>query len=110
MLPESPPAIPTPERILQVVAGYQPLYALASALDLQLFKLVAEGMVSEPILEIATGASRRGLGRLLNVMVSLGFLKRTDNGTCYQLTPEAEAFLVEGRPSYLGDHIRFSAH
>lgn len=103
---------PTPERIMQqFVWGFAPLYSLASALDLSLFTHVSEGKVTQASLEAATGASRRGLGMLLNMMVGLGFLTRqgTDDAVRYGLTPESEAFLVEGCPSYLGGMVCLNA-
>src|SRR5688572_19402623 len=100
---------PTPERIIQLAWGFAPLHALASALELRLFTQVAEGRAALRELEAATGASRRGLGMLLNAMVGLGFLTREGEGegARYGLTAEAEAFLVEGRPGYHGDFVRF---
>jgi ubiquinone/menaquinone biosynthesis C-methylase UbiE len=102
------PGGPTPERIMQLAFGFAPTQALVTALDLRLFTLVAEGKTTRADLEEATGASPRGLGRLLNVMVGLGFLAREGSGdkARYSLTPEADAFLVEGRPGYHGGLVR----
>ena len=102
---------PTPERILQIAWGFAPTYALASAVELRLFTHLAEGKTTQAALEAATGASRRGLGMLLNTMVGLGFLSRegSGEGARYGLSPDADAFLVEGRPGYHGGMIRFGA-
>lgn len=111
MINRSVPTRANPERIFQTLVGYQLLYALASALDLHVFTHVAEGKATLPTLEAATGASRRGLERLLDVLVASGLLTREGMGTdaCYRLMPESEVFLVESRPSYLGDYICFTA-
>ena len=95
---------PTPERIMQIGWGFAPMYALASAVELRLFTHVAEGKTTQAALEAATGASRRGLVMLLNAMVGLGLLTRegSGHGARYGLAPDAEAFLVEGRPGYHG--------
>src|SRR5262249_47428908 len=55
----------------------------------------------------ATGASQRGLGMLLNALVGLGFLTRQGDrwAARYALTPEADAYLVVGRPDYHGDTV-----
>jgi ubiquinone/menaquinone biosynthesis C-methylase UbiE len=101
---------PTPERIMQLSWSFTSLRALTTALDLRLFTHVAEGKNTEAALAAATGASRRGLRMLLNAMVSLGFLAREGSGEAarYRLTPESEAFLVEGRPAYHGGFIQFA--
>lgn len=99
----------TPTRILQIVAGYQPLYALATALDLSLFTHISRGSVTTRALVAATGASERGLRRLLDVLVGLDLIKRTGEDAQYELAPESASFLVEDRPSYLGGYVRFAA-
>src|SRR5690349_8220561 len=105
------PGGPTPERIAQIAWGFAPAHALASAVDLRLFTHVAEGRTTLPELQAATGASGRGLGMLVNSMVGLGFLSRSGAGekARYALTPEAEVFLVEGRPGYYGGFIQMAA-
>jgi hypothetical protein len=56
-------------------------------------------------MEAATGASARGLRAIMNALVGLGLLTKTD-GDRYDLTPESAAFLVSGQPGYLGGLIR----
>jgi ubiquinone/menaquinone biosynthesis C-methylase UbiE len=95
----------------QFAWGFAPPYILASALDLGLFKHVAEGKTTASALAAATGASRRGLDMLLNMMTNFGFLARNGSGDAatYSLTPESDAFLVAGRPAYLGGIVQFNA-
>jgi 2-polyprenyl-3-methyl-5-hydroxy-6-metoxy-1,4-benzoquinol methylase len=102
------PGGPTPERLMQLAFGFGPTQALTSALDFRLFTHVAEGKTTVPALEAATGASRRGLKMLLDVMVGLAFLTKKGVGddARYGLTPESEAFMVEGRPGYHGAFVR----
>jgi 3-hydroxy-5-methyl-1-naphthoate 3-O-methyltransferase len=103
---------PTPERIMQLAFGFAPGQAVTTALDLGLFTHVAEGKTTREALERATGASSRGLGMLLNAMVGLGFLTRQGSGATaqYGLTPESDAFLVEGRPGYHGEIVRLHVY
>jgi SAM-dependent methyltransferase len=105
------PEGPTPERIMQIGWGFAPMFSLATALELRLFAHVAGGKTTQAALEAATGASRRGLGMLLNAMVGLGFLTRAGSGEAarYGLAPDAEAFLVEGRPGYHGGIVCLAA-
>jgi len=104
------PGGPTPERINQLAFGYAPSAALATAVELSLFTHVAQGKRTLAELQKATGASQRGLQMLLNTMVGLQFLTREGTGDSerFGLTPESEAFLVEGKPSYQGRFMRWS--
>jgi SAM-dependent methyltransferase len=104
--------IPTPESIVGIIAGYQPLYALASALDLRLFNYIADGNATAAAIEAASGASERGVRRLLNVLAGLNLLTRLREGEViiYGLTPESAMYLLEGRPGYLGGYVRFAAY
>lgn len=99
---------PTPERILQLAFGFGPTQALTSALELRVFTHIAEGQTAVPALAETVGASPRGLRMLLNALVGLGLLTKEGPGddARYGLTPESEAFLVEGRPGYHGDFVR----
>jgi ubiquinone/menaquinone biosynthesis C-methylase UbiE len=99
---------PTPERILQLAFGFGPTQTLTSAVELRLFTHVAQGKTTMPALAQATGASPRGLRMLLDALVGLGLMTRegNDDDARYGLTPDAEAFLVEGRPGYHGDFVR----
>jgi ubiquinone/menaquinone biosynthesis C-methylase UbiE len=105
------PGGPTPERINQLSWGYAPSAALATAVELSLFTHVAQGKNTLAELEKATGASRRGLRMLVDTMVGLQFLTREGTGDRerFGLTPESEAFLVEGKPSFLGRFAQWSA-
>src|SRR5262249_28324912 len=53
----------------------------------------------------ATGASVRGLRFVMNALIGLGFLARDAQGR-YALTPASAAFLVSGKPGYLGGFFR----
>jgi SAM-dependent methyltransferase len=101
-----------PARILQIVSGSQPLYVLASALDLKLFSHISKGSVTKRALAAATGSSERGLKRLLDALVGLELLTRegTKEEARYGLTPEASSYLLEEQPSYLGGYVRFAAY
>lgn len=105
------PGGPTPERIAQMAWGFAPAHILASAVELRLFTHIAEGRSSLSALQGVTGASPRGLGMLLNALVGFGFLTRSGDGEAatFGLTPEAAAFLVEGRPTFWGGFIQLAA-
>ena len=106
----APPPFASPERLLALLAGWQPIQIVATALDLGLPTLIAGGAADRDALVAASGASPRGLEMLLNGLVALGFVVRegTGDGARYTLAPDAAAFLVEG-PMYLGGYLRFAA-
>lgn len=105
---DAPTEFASPERLLAILAGWQPLQIVATALDLRIPTLIAGGAAERSALLSAAGASPRGLDMLLNALVALRFVER--DGTHYSLAPDAAAFLVEGTPAYLGGYLRFAAH
>src|SRR5205823_9205516 len=56
----------------------------------------------------ATGASERGLRTIMNVLVGLNFLAKTD-GQRYTLTPESQAFLVSTKPGFHGGILKHTS-
>jgi 3-hydroxy-5-methyl-1-naphthoate 3-O-methyltransferase len=104
--PQEPPV--TPERILRTQWDYAPPLILAAAVRLRIFDLLAEGPRSIAEMARRAGASERGVRSLLNGLVGLHFLVK-EPGERYRLTEESEAFLVSGKPGYLGgmfEHAR----
>ncbi len=97
------PAV-TPERIYQMLWGYVPPLVLEAAVRHRVFDALDNGPKSLDAVAKATGASERGLARILNVLVGLGFLSKS--GAEYALTPESSAFLVTTKPSFQGGLLR----
>lgn len=91
---------PTPDRIMQTFMGHAPTQALCAALDLDLFTLIDQGHVTPQTMAEKSGASARGIRSVLELLAAIGMLSR--DGDSFSLTPESEAFLVAGRPGYLG--------
>jgi ubiquinone/menaquinone biosynthesis C-methylase UbiE len=103
----APAPHPTPERIFQYAWGFGLSRTLSAAVELELFRHVAEGARTVPALARAAGATERGTRMLAEALVALGLLSRA--GETLGLSPDAEAFLVRGKPSYLGDFVLFHA-
>ncbi|HEU5395660.1 MAG TPA: methyltransferase [Verrucomicrobiae bacterium] len=97
----------TPERILQFVWGYAPTLIIQTAVHHGVFDLLAQSPQTLPQLAKRSGASERGLAAVLNALVGLQLLGR--QGNRYRLTPESAAFLVSGRPAFLGGMFRHMA-
>src|SRR5262245_32102740 len=98
------PSIPL---VWNTFTGYQHTAALKSAIELELFTHVAEGVVTIEALAAKCGAAPRGLRALLNHLVMDGFL--TKDGERYGLTATSASFLDKSSPGYLGSAITFIA-
>jgi len=95
----STPAV-TPERIMQFAWGYVPTLAIEAAIHHGIFDALASAPKTLSQVAAATGASPRGVGATMNVLVGLGLLARA--GETYTLTPESQAFLVSASPAFQG--------
>ncbi len=105
-----PAASVTPERIMQFAWAFAPPLVIEAALRHRVFDVLAKQKLTLGELAQATGASRRGLAAIADLLVGLGLLTRDDAGR-YALTPESDAFLVSHRPSFIGGIFRhMSAH
>ncbi|HZR16941.1 MAG TPA: class I SAM-dependent methyltransferase [Verrucomicrobiae bacterium] len=90
----------TPERIMQFAWGYAPPLILQAALQYRVFDLLDESPKTVDELVQTTGASKRGLTAILNALVGLEFLSRSNDR--FALTPESAAFLVSTKPGFHG--------
>jgi len=98
----------TPERIMQFAWGYVPTLVLESAIRHRVFDVLDGGAKTVKETAAATGASERGLRTIMNVLVGLNFLAKTD-GERYSLTPESAAFLVSTKPSFQGGILKHTS-
>lgn len=94
----------TPERIQQFAWGYAPPLIIEAALKHGVFDLLAEGVDTVDAVAARSGASVRGLRSIMNALVGLQLLTKDANGR-YGLAPDTAAFLVRGRPGFLGGLI-----
>jgi hypothetical protein len=97
-----------PQKVLQYSFAYAPPLMIEAAVRLNLFDALADGSKSSDDLAAATGASIRGVRILMNGLVGLGLLTHPKPGH-YALTPEAAAFLVRGKPAYMGGFFRHAS-
>src|SRR5258706_1177645 len=74
---------------------------LKAAMELDVFTTISKGHSTLEEIASALWCSMRGMRVLLDALCPLGLLHKAD-GT-YTLTPTAEAYLVEGAPTYCGD-------
>lgn len=94
----------TPERIMQIAWGYAPAIMLEAGVRNGIFDTLDEGYKTIDEVAAATGASPRGLRAVMNALAGLGVLVREDGK--YGLSSDAAAFLVKGKPAYMGGLAR----
>lgn len=94
-----------PGRILDLSWGVARTGTLTAALDLDVFTHVASGACTARDVAARCGSDMAATATLLACLASLGLLQIAEAGPepSYSLSPDAEVFLVRGRPRYLGD-------
>jgi len=103
----NPPAnMPDPTPIFQLATGYWASAALLAANELGLFSALAEGAQTARAVAEALGSDPRATEMLLNACGGLNLVVK--EGDAYSLSPASAAFLVPGRPGYLGSALRWS--
>jgi hypothetical protein len=90
----------TPEKVMRYAWGYAPPLIIEAAIRNKVFDTLSHGPLTVAEVGIATGASERGLTSIMNALVGLELL--TKDGSTYALAPESAAFLVTGKPAFLG--------
>lgn len=98
---------PTPERIFNTLNAYQSTAALKTAIEMDLFTAVGEGVNEPPSLARRLGAAERGVRILADYLTVQGFLAK--QGARYALTPDTALFLDRKSPAYLGTMTGFLA-
>lgn len=99
----------TPDHILQTGFGFWSSKTLLSAVELELFTLLAKAPADLPALQEKLGLHPRAARDFLDALTALGFLQRTPDGT-YQNTPETDLFLDKAKPSYIGGIMEMANH
>lgn len=90
----------TPDALLQLGLGFWGSKALLTAVELDLFSVLAKRPHTAQELTDRLGLQRRGTHDWLDALVSLGVLERS--GDSYANTAEADTFLDRNKPSYVG--------
>jgi 3-hydroxy-5-methyl-1-naphthoate 3-O-methyltransferase len=90
----------SPKPIMDLATAFQRSRPLLTAFELGLFTaLNAESRTSEET-AAALGTAPRATDRLMNALVALDLLEKRDGR--FRNAPLADAYLVQGRPGYLG--------
>jgi SAM-dependent methyltransferase len=102
--PSGQPVLPT--GLLQLGGGYQASKTFLSATELGVFNVLADGPLDELALRERVGIHPRGARDFFDALVGLGLLDRDEQG--YHNSPEAQTFLVESQPTYIGGFFRMT--
>ncbi|KNB53421.1 methyltransferase [Streptomyces caatingaensis] len=95
-----------PGEILQLTMAFYGSRALISAVELDVFTLLAEKPMNAEELCGAAGIHPRGAADFLDALVSLGLLGREDG--VYRNSPEADRYLDRRKPGYVGGYARLA--
>ena len=99
---------PTPERVMQITTGAWATSILGSAVQHGIFSALEAHPADAQAVANKTGISLRGAQALLDGLTGLGLLSLS--GGRYENSPDASAFLVKGKPSYLGGMAQVFLH
>jgi hypothetical protein len=88
------------ERIQNIGFGFKHAGILMAAIELSLFTRIAEGATTLEAIASACGLSALNTERLVVACIALGLLEK--QGEKYANAPDADTYLVEGKPRYYG--------
>lgn len=94
---------PTLLRLQSILDGTRLHAALVATLEVRLCEHLAQGPATASELAWRAGLSGRGAQALLDALVALGLVEVSAGR--YANGPGADAYLVPGRPGYLGDEL-----
>lgn len=97
-----------PEAITRIFQGIRVAAVLASAIELGVFRAIAEGASTAEAIGQKIGAPTRSTKVVLDCLVVSGLL--THNDGTYANTQVSGTFLVPGKPTYLGDATKVMAN
>jgi hypothetical protein len=96
----------SPDKILQTGFAFWASKTLLSAVEFEVFTILAEKPLSLQGLREKTGMHPRGALDFFDTLVALGFLER--DGEVYRNTAETAAFLDKKKASYLGGMLEMA--
>ncbi len=92
---------PVGENYFDLAFGYEKSLTFLTALELDIFSIIGEELVTAEEIAKSLGIPVRGVSRLLNALVAMGLLKKY--GQKLSNTQEGKDYLVRGSPNYIGD-------
>ncbi len=90
--------------LMEILGGFERSAVVLGAAQLDLFSPLGNGSATAAEVAKQVGLPVRGVERVLNACAALGFVVK--EGERYQNSPLADAFLVKGKPGYMGNMIK----
>ena len=94
---------PTPANIMHLGMAFWGSKTLLSAVELEVFTLLAKGPMDASTLRNQLGLHKRSALDFFDALVALGMLDRQDR--LYSNTPETDLYLDKAKPSYIGGFL-----
>ena len=93
-----------PSKIMQIGTGFMASKTMLTAVNMELFTLLAKGALSGQEIKAKLGLHERSLYDFLDTLVALGFLNRTGlkETSIYSNAEDSDVFLDKNKPSYIG--------
>lgn len=96
---------PTPELIFETLNAYQRTAVLKTAIELDVFTSIGEGVATPAAIAARSGAAERGVRILCDLLVVIGLLAKQESE--YALTPDSAAFLDRRSPKCVASSVGF---
>lgn len=93
------PELFNPAAIREMAVAFQQSRILLTAYELNLFTIMDGHLLTSDSIAEKTEASREGIERVLNALVSIGLVRKT-HGKFFN-SEEASRYLVKGKPEYM---------
>ena len=96
---------PSPSLFFDTINAYQKTAAIKSALELEVFTAIGDGVADDVEIAKKCGCATRGIRILCDSLTVLGFLVKSEGR--YTLTPDSATFLNRKSPAYAGGAVEF---
>jgi hypothetical protein len=97
---------PNRDRIMELAYGFRAAKVLLSAVELDLFTVLANGARDLESLRATIGISERGARDFFDALVALGLIER-DASDHYRNTAESEFYLDRRKSTYIGGELNY---
>lgn len=99
-----------PSKIMEVGLGFFASKTLLTAVNMELFTLLAKEPLSGKAIQTKLSLHQRGLYDFLDALVALGFLQRTGikESSMYNNAPDTDLFLDKNKPTYVGGMLEMA--
>ena len=93
-----------PSKIMQVGTGFMATKTLLTAVNMELFTILAKRELTGAEIQLKLGLQQRSLYDFLDALVALGFLKRKGlkESSSYSNAEDTDLFLDKNKQSYIG--------